>query len=207
MSASWISTFSRGVGRIRRQASRSARLDHDAPWPKSQAACSPNAMTTQRVSEVVKPALLRWTRETAGLAPDQAAKKIGVKPERLAEWEKGRLRPTVAQLRKAAHVYRRPLAVFFLATPPAQPAALHDFRRLPGGAPLRLSSELLFEMRRARRRRAVALDLLPELDRPIPEFPLRAALDHDAEDVATQARAWLHVGLEEQARWTNEYIR
>lgn len=162
-------------------------------------------MSSQRVSDVVKPSLLRWARETAGLAPERAAKKIGVKPERLAVWEEGRLRPTVAQLRKAANVYKRPLAIFFLPEPPAQPAPLHDFRRLPANTPTRLSPELLLEMRRARRRRAVALELLVDLDRPVPELALRAGLDDDPEEVATRARRWLGVSLEAQGRWAGEY--
>ena len=162
-------------------------------------------MTIQRVSEVVKPALLRWARETSGLTAGEAAKKIGVKPERLAEWEEGTLRPTVAQLRKAASVYKRPLAVFFFGDPPVQPVPLHDFRRLTAGTPSRLSSELLLEMRRARRRRAVALDLLGDLDRSVPELPLRTAPDDDPEEVAARARAWLGVSLEDQARWAGEY--
>ncbi|HEX9606675.1 MAG TPA: helix-turn-helix transcriptional regulator, partial [Gemmatimonadaceae bacterium] len=52
------------------------------------------------VRAAINPDLLVWARETAGLSPDDAAKKIGVKPARLAEWEEGRLRPTVTQLRK-----------------------------------------------------------------------------------------------------------
>jgi len=60
-------------------------------------------------------------------------------------------------------------------------------------------------MRRARRRRAVALELLADLDRAIPEFPLRAVLDDDVEELATRERAWLQVPLETQARWTAEY--
>jgi len=162
-------------------------------------------MPTQRVSEVVKAPLLRWARETLGLAPDEAAKKIGVKPACLAEWEAGTVRPTVAQLRRAASVYKRPLAVFFLGDPPVQPVPLHDFRRLTAGTPSRPSSELLLEMRRARRRRAVVLDLLGDLDRSVPEFPLRAALDDDPEEVAARARAWLGVSVENQARWAGKY--
>lgn len=148
---------------------------------------------------------MRWARETAGLTPEQAAKKIGVKPARLAEWEEGSLRPTVDQLRKAAQVYKRPLAVFFLPTPPTQPTPLHDFRRLPADAPATLSPELLLEMRRARRRRAVALELLSDFDRPIPELPLRAALDDDPEELATHARTWLAVSLDEQSRWIGDF--
>lgn len=168
-------------------------------------------MSVQRVSEVVKPALVRWARETAGLTVEQTAKKIGVTPERLGEWEEERLhqedrrRPTVAQLRKLANVYKRPLALFFLSEPPAQPAPLHDFRRLPANAPARLSPELLLEMRRARRRRAVSLELLAELDRAEPELPLRVGLDDDPEEVAARAREWLGVSFGKQAEWAGGY--
>ena len=92
----------------------------------------------------------------------------------------------MAQLRKAANVYRRAFAVFFLSEPPAQPVPLHDFRRLLDGAPGRLSPELLLEMRRARRRRAVAADLLSDLGYAVPEFPLRARLSDDPEEVAAE---------------------
>ena len=162
-------------------------------------------MSPPRVSQVVKAALLRWARETAGLTAEDAARKIGVKAERLVEWEQESLRPTVAQLRKAASVYKRPLAVFFLSDPPAQPAPLHDFRRLPSDTPGRLSPELLLDMRRARRRRSVALDLLVDLDRTVSEFPLRATLDDDPEEVAARARTWLGVSLEAQSRWAGDY--
>jgi Zn-dependent peptidase ImmA (M78 family) len=60
-------------------------------------------------------------------------------------------------------------------------------------------------MRRARRRRAVALELLSDFDRPVPELPLRAALDDDPEEIATRARTWLEVSIDEQSRWTSDY--
>jgi transcriptional regulator with XRE-family HTH domain len=78
-------------------------------------------MSPQRVSFAVKPALLTWAREATSLSTEEAARKLGVKPERLVEWEAGTGRPTVAQLRKAAGLYRRPLAAFFLVEPPARP--------------------------------------------------------------------------------------
>ena len=54
-------------------------------------------MSPQRVAITVKPALLTWARETASLSTDEAARKIGVKPERLVEWEAGTDRPTVSR--------------------------------------------------------------------------------------------------------------
>ncbi len=153
----------------------------------------------------IKPDLLRWARDTVGLSLEAAADKLKVKPEQLARWEAGDLPPTVPQLRKAADVYKRPLALFFLPAPPTQPELPHDFRRVPGIEVPPLSPELLREMRRARRRRAIALELLADLGLPIPEFPLRAALGEDTEAVAARSREWLGVTIADQRRWRTEY--
>ena len=88
--------------------------------------------SSKRVHAAVKPTLLVWARESAGLEIDEAARKLQVKPERLASWETGERRPTINQLRHLARVYRRPIAVFFLSKPPKKFKAMHDFRRLPG---------------------------------------------------------------------------
>jgi len=83
---------------------------------------------------LVNPALLVWARESINMDLDEAAEKIGVKAERLREWESGRRHPTVNQARAMSQVYRRPLAAFFLPQPPSSLgfAVPHDFRRLPG---------------------------------------------------------------------------
>jgi len=154
---------------------------------------------------MVNPELLVWARTTAGMSPEQAAKKIGVKPARLMEWEQGQQRPSITQLRKAANVYKRPLAVFFRQRPPAQPAPLHDFRRFPDEAQLSLSSDLLLALRRARSRRAVAVELARDLDRAVTTLPLRATLADDPEEVAARGREWLGVTVQQQARWQGTY--
>lgn len=157
------------------------------------------------VRAVINSELLVWARTAAGLSVEDAAKKLGVKPSRLTDWEEGRLPPTVPQLRKAATVYKRPLAVFFLSQPPAKPQPLHDFRRFPGQQQAPLSPELLLEMRRARRRRAVALELLSDLERLVTALPLRATIDGDPNDVAAGGREWLDVTLQQQGRWVGPY--
>jgi len=167
----------------------------------SEAMPEQDEVSRRPIRAVLNPELLVWARNTAGLTLEAAAKKLGVKPSRLTEWEANRLRPTVPQLRKAANVYKRPLAVFFRPQPPAQPEPLHDFRRLPDREQVHLSPELLLEMRRARRRRAVALELLGDLDRPVTTLLLRATLDADPDQVAATARAALGVTLAQQARW------
>jgi len=149
----------------------------------------------------VKRELLQWARATAGFTLEEAARKIGVKPDRLAAWEGGDLAPTAGQLRAAANVYKRPLGAFFLPAPPQEPQLPHDFRRLYGDEPPPPSPALLLELRRARRRRALAVQLYDELDIRLEPFPLRADLDSDPDAVAERIRAWLRVVLADQMRW------
>ncbi len=73
------------------------------------------------------------------------------------------------------------------------------------GTPAAPSAGLLLQIRRARRRRTVTIALMGDLGREVPEFPLRATLDADAEGVAARARSWLGVAVEEQGRWTGDY--
>lgn len=158
-----------------------------------------------RIYADVNPVLLQWARSASGYSVPVAAKKIGTSPDRLTKFEAGELKPTVRQLRAAAHVYRRPLATFFLNEPPTDPPPLHDFRRLPGVDISEPSPDLLFEMRRAQRRRAVALDLLMELGTEVPRLRLRADVEGDVDAPAQRAREWLGVSLADQESWKSDY--
>ena len=153
----------------------------------------------------VAPALLRWARESAGLAVELAAKRIGTTGGRDREWEDGTTKPTATQLREAARVYKRPLAAFFLPDVPSEPALPHDFRRVHGADVAPMSSELLAELRRARRRRVLALELMSDVTTEIAAFPLSARLEDDTEQVGADARRWLGVELGVQETWDGMY--
>jgi len=104
----------------------------------------------------VTPAVLKWARESGGLALDVAAQRIGVASAKLAAVEDGSGLLTFPQLRKAATVYKRPLAVFFLAEPPAVELPVADFRRVPEALGTPISPELRLEVRRLNRKREIA---------------------------------------------------
>ncbi len=155
---------------------------------------------------LVRPELLVWARESIGYSVDEAAAKLRQPVERLLAWEAGAARPTVAQLRTAAEVYKRPLAVFYLSEPPLTFQAMRDFRRLPSdevaGA---YSPELRLAIRTVRARREVALDLLREAgDEPsVPSVPAESVRSVGA--LAKAARDLLGVSLEKQLAWRNKY--
>ncbi|HEY5852697.1 MAG TPA: XRE family transcriptional regulator [Aldersonia sp.] len=115
----------------------------------------------------VEPSVLRWAREACGLSPTAASRKLGLKDDRVAEWESGDAVPTIAQLRKAAEVYNRSLAVFFLSQPPEGFDTLRDFRRLADTPARDWSPALHEEFRRAHIQREFALELADIEEREI----------------------------------------
>lgn len=87
----------------------------------------------------VKPELLVWARETAGLTLEAAAAEIRLDDrnavtaaERLAAMESGREEPSRSVLREMTRAYHRPLVAFYLSRPPAKGKRGADFRSLRG---------------------------------------------------------------------------
>ncbi|MCE2490461.1 MAG: helix-turn-helix domain-containing protein, partial [Anaerolineae bacterium] len=107
---------------------------------------------------------------------DEAAKKIGVDPKRLAKWESGEGddRPTVKKLFKIANVYKRPFAAFYFSSPPThwdEPYdKLEDWRTLPETESAKKSTGLVLELREAARRREILLELAEEMNEEIGKF-------------------------------------
>ncbi len=102
----------------------------------------------------ITPSVLKWAREKAGFHDVKvAAQKIGRTPEELTSWENGSGRPTIAQARKIAEVYKRSLAVFYLPEPPKGFETLRDFRRLRIDQPREYSTKLSVIIRLAEYRK------------------------------------------------------
>lgn len=148
----------------------------------------------------VTPEVLAWARKSAGLSVEAAARKAGVSPELILAWEEGTAQPTINQCRALAKAYKRPLAVFFLPSPPRDFEAMRDFRRLPGTTTHDLSTELRFAIREAIERRQAALELLEYLSDGPPTFNLQVSMDQDPEQVASEILR--HLGFAEEHRLT-----
>lgn len=151
----------------------------------------------------IEPRLLVWARESAGYELHEAATLFEINSATLSAWEAGDQRPTIASLREASRIYRRPLAVFFLPTPPTDFDVPHDYRKHAGSKSRRMSPELRAEIRRLQFLREVALDVAEAIEAEPAEFIGSATLDIDAEVVAASSRARLNLGLTTQVnRWS-----
>jgi Zn-dependent peptidase ImmA (M78 family) len=87
----------------------------------------------------VKPELLRWARERAGLEPEELAQRF----PRLREWEAERAQPTFKQLEQYARATHAPFGYFFLPEPPVEELPIPDFRTAAGRRVQRPSPNLL----------------------------------------------------------------
>jgi Zn-dependent peptidase ImmA (M78 family) len=157
-------------------------------------------MASRSIEAVVEPRILKWARDTAGLTPEEAARSLQVKDEKVLAWEQGEERPSMPQLRKMAIVYKRQLSDFYLPAPPQGPPLPHDFRRLPGDGLVHYSRALRYQLRQARQRRDLALDLAIEQDAELRELPV-IQIAEATERIGSEVRALLQVTIEGQRTW------
>jgi len=152
----------------------------------------------------VTPALITWARETAGFSTTaEAAAQLNINKQQLNAWEDptNEEKPSIPQLRKLAALFRRPLAVFYMAEPPTRFAVMRDLRRLPGTGTRHYSSALQLEIRAANERRELALELAADLDRQLPKFTLAATDREDSGRVGERIRGALRVTSQLQGGW------
>ncbi len=160
----------------------------------------------RRVPALVKPELLKWARESAGISsPDHAAELLGIDSVTLEEWESGHDLPSIFDLRKMGEVYKRPIAVFFLPEPPMRFDAQREFRRLPGTLPGTASPGLLLALRWAVFRREAAIELHRLTGEPPYELHAELHPDMDREEAGRQIRELLGVSWKEQSEWTSPH--
>ncbi len=99
----------------------------------------------------LKPEVLRWARERAGLDAVALAKKVGLTVDRVRFWEEsGELRFNQAE--KLARVTHTPFGYLYLAVPPEEKLPVPDFRTVGNEGMQRPSPEILDVLDEAQRR-------------------------------------------------------
>lgn len=74
----------------------------------------------------VKPAMLNWACERAGIDKEELA----VRMPRFPEWERGETKPTLKQIEKFARRVHVPVGYLFLQEPPHEEIPIPDFRTM-----------------------------------------------------------------------------
>jgi Zn-dependent peptidase ImmA (M78 family) len=154
----------------------------------------------------IKPELLRWARERAGLSLDALAKRF----PKLDAWENETTRPTLKQIERYAKATHTPIGYLFLAEPPVEQIPIPDFRaagneRIEHPSPDLLDTIYICQQRQEWYRdfaRSMGEDLLP--------FVGSAHLASSVEATAASIRIMLGLDIEERRRiptWTDALRR
>ena len=91
------------------------------------------------VSVDIKSNLLSWARERAGMDFYSLERRF----PRLADWEDGRIKPTLKQIERFAKATYTPVGYFFLDEPPVEKIPIPDFRTVRNEYTVRPSPNLL----------------------------------------------------------------
>lgn len=87
----------------------------------------------------VRPEMLRWACERAGIEIDEVARRV----PQLPAWESGERQPTLKQLESFAKATHTPIGYFFLPEPPTEQVPIPDFRTIADKPVIRPSPNLL----------------------------------------------------------------
>lgn len=108
------------------------------------------------------PDVFRWARVSAGLAPEDAARAIGIVVTSLAAIEQGEKEPSRTTLSKMAKVYRRSLLTFYLPMPPRRGDRGEDFRTVVGNRTAEADADIDALVRDLRARQSLVRAILED---------------------------------------------
>lgn len=150
----------------------------------------------------LKPELLRWARERAGLDLAALAKRF----PQLPAWESGDARPTLKQLEKFAKATYTPIGFLFMPEPPVERVPIPDFRTVGNRHVERPSPDLLDTLYICQQRQEWYRDFArSEREDPLP-FVGSVTLAANIETAAARIRTALGFDVEERREiptWTD----
>ncbi len=156
-----------------------------------------------RLEALITPSVIRWAREQARLSLEEVAKKVGRPIEEVEGWENGSNILSLAQARRLSEIYRRPLAVFYLPSPPNSFETLRDFRSLPDLGIREFHPDLAFLLRSTKYKQEWIREfLLADGLKPLP-FIGSATLASSHREVALEILKILKISPEEQRKCTS----
>ena len=145
-------------------------------------------MPRQETLVRIKPDVMKWIIDSSGWETEQLTKKLNVSVETLENWKKKNVGIEIKKLEKLSEYVKRPLAIFFLNTPPTE-SELTDYRKLPKDETIKLTRTTITTIRNARYLQSVAKELLKiqGID-PEPKINTKITLETSPEESANSER-------------------
>lgn len=156
--------------------------------------------------EGINPQMLIWARNTIGLSINDVSAKFKYKVKNIEAWESGQTAPSYAQLEKLAYIYKRPLASFFLATPPDEESPKQAFRTLPDLDMETLAPDTYRKIHLAHFFQISTSEIFENKnpsEKPIWKY-LSLSVGRSIAEQAKEIRKFLGVDMQNQIKWIDE---
>ena len=148
------------------------------------------------VKITIENSVLIWAREAIGYSLEKAAAKAEIGQKVLENWEKAPCEISLADIKKVAKAYKRPISFFFLPSPPNEQPVPSDFRTLDSARVDAMPQKVRLAIRRAQANRKTIRDFFPE------EYPLKISKDISLTDgaasTAQKFREFFDFSIEQQ---------
>jgi len=131
---------------------------------------------------------MAWALSSSGWKAEDISQRLGVEPKEIKNWISGKSSPSLKQLQETAKIVKRPLAVFFLSEPPAEPPLPKDYRVNPDRSG-EFDKETLLAIRRARRLQKVSRDLIEDQKGSVDPAVDSVSIGEDPRKCAARQRA------------------
>lgn len=162
---------------------------------------------TKETVKGIQPEIFRWARLTVGLSVSDVAAILKRPTEEVEAWESGDDAPTYPQLEKLAYqVYKRPLALFFLPSPPQESTPEHEFRTLPQAELKSLHRDTFLQIRRAHAYQIALTEVFG--DSPTSQKTIWESINltpsRGVAEQAKQIRDYFQISIQEQTAWKSD---
>lgn len=153
---------------------------------------------------IVNPKILKWARENQGLSLAEAAKKIGVKIEKLEEWEEAKEELPISKLPKVAQVYKRATALFLLDNVPTEIYPI-EFRKFFDSAETSPAPSTHMAIRSALRLQKYFKELSGTTSNPFVKFLTELNISIESEDIAEKIIEYLKIDYKKVFEYRDIY--
>lgn len=154
----------------------------------------------------VRPELIRWARERAGLSQKDLVQKF----KRLPQWEEGKSRPAPKQLKLFARAVHVPFGYLYLSEPPEEEETpIADFRTIAGQPVAQPSLDLKDTINSCLSRQAWYRDFIIETGAQELDFVGSASIQDSPQAIAAKMRDLLQFNLQDRRHFStvDETIR